>query len=202
MNTPKLLAAIALTCTLFASACSDDPASTNNNTPSTVNVVTGVELGGPGSAGIGKGNLYDVESDSGWAIHLYSSKRHQIDFIYNHIAKNDDSTSICSPDYDPLSETDNYFGYITKTLQADANNTEFRKLPSFTTAQFDALKDSAVVTSTFNAAGVSSDVANHLKVGDVVAFRTEAGTIGLFKVTSFFGSTSPLAITISIMTKK
>ncbi len=202
MNTPKLLAALAVACSLVAAACSDDPASTNNNTTSTVNVITGVELGGPATANIGKGHLYDVETDSGWAMNFYSSKRKQIDFIYNHAAPNDDSASVCSPDYDPLSETNNYFGYITKALQADANNTEFRKLSGFTAAQFDALKDSAVVTSTFNGAGVSSQVANHLKVGDVVAFRTQSGTIGLFKVTDFFGSSSPLAITISVMTKK
>jgi hypothetical protein len=202
MNTLRLATGLLMLATLTAGGCSDDPAS-NNNGPVNVRVLSGVKLSAQASTVYG--HLYDVEKDSLYPMNLYTSKKLEIDLIYYYGSSDGDRAAIVTPDYDSLSVGSvggNYSGYVTDHARVGANVTLFKKLPSFTTAQFDAVNDSATIATAYANGGNYNYKAAELKVGDVVAFRTFDNTDGLFKVTDISSESAAGYITITVKTKK
>jgi hypothetical protein len=206
MNLFSRSAAVALALGLISSitGCSSDPASTNDpgntDTTSTVRVVDNVKISAQASTYVG--NYYDVEKDSSYAMSKYSSKKTEIDFVYYYgSSSGGDLAAIVSPDNDILSKgsiSGNYSGYATDAARVGANHTEFRKLATFTAAQFDALKDSASITAAFAGGGTSADKAVELATGNVVAFKTASGTVGLFKVKDISSESAAGYITLTV----
>jgi hypothetical protein len=209
MNLRPLVLPLVLLVSVILGACSSEPTSSGGNVDTTgsyyVRTLTGIEISAQASTV--SGNLYDVEADSLYPMYRYSSKKSLIDFIYYYASSNGDLAAIVSPDYDVLSNgsvSGNYSGYITDADRIGANSTEFRKLPTLSATQFDAIKDSASFhagLSLSNGVG-STNRAKGLAVGDVYEFMTSNGTSGLFKVSDISSQSAAGTITIVVKTKK